>query len=70
MDLGGYTGLPDTLLEAQQMIVKLMDEQKTSMRSSDESLRALNCATAMIEDARAALNAVEAPRDASVRHPV
>jgi hypothetical protein len=69
MDLGGYTGIPEKLEEAQATIVRLLDEQGRSEKSSAETLRALNRATAMIRDARAALNAVEAPEGAAVRHP-
>ena len=62
VDLGGYTGIPNTLPGAQEMIVKLMDDQAKATKYGDENLRILNEAVAMIEAARKALNAVEAPQ--------
>lgn len=61
MNLGGYTGIPDTLPEAQAMIVNLCDSIKKASRASGETLNTLDQAVAMIEAARKALNAVEAP---------
>lgn len=59
MDMGGYTNLPDTLPEAQQLIVKLSDDLKAMDKTSGEMLTNLDKAVAMIEAARLALNAIE-----------
>lgn len=56
MNLNGYTNLPESLPEAQQMIVRLLDDQKKYRQYSGEKSRVLHAATTMIEDARKALN--------------
>jgi hypothetical protein len=60
-DLNGYIGIPETLPEAQQMITWLLDEAQKSMVSQGLNRHALDQAVTMIQDARKALNAVEAP---------
>ncbi|MGB6719358.1 MAG: hypothetical protein WBE72_01075 [Terracidiphilus sp.] len=69
MYLGGYTGIPDTLSEAQAMIVRLFDQQKLDAQVQTDSLRVQREALAMIEAARNALNAVEAgaPEDIATK---
>ena len=59
-DLGGYTGFPDTLPEAQAMIVTLLDEAKVIAHYAAERQRVQDEAVAMIDAARKALNAAEA----------
>ena len=61
MELGGYTDIPETLPEAQAMIVKLLNEAKEADRAGQVVFQGLQEARAMIEAARKALNAVEAP---------
>jgi hypothetical protein len=61
MAIGGYTGIPETLPEAQAMIVRLLDDMKKSSRVAFETMTTLNQAMTMIEAARKALNAVEVP---------
>lgn len=56
MNLNGYTNLPESLPEAQQMIVRLLDDQKKYSQYSGEKSRVLHAATTMIEAARKALN--------------
>jgi hypothetical protein len=59
MNVGGYTGIPDTLEEAQAMIVRLLDGIKAADKSHAVTLRTLDRAVEMIEKARLALNAAE-----------
>lgn len=56
MNLSGYTNIPESLPESQQMIVRLLNEQKKYRQYSEEKSRALHEAVTMIEDARKALN--------------
>lgn len=56
----GYT-VPDTLEECQKALVVLLEEAKHRADLDAEKTRALTQAVNMIENARTALNAVEAP---------
>jgi hypothetical protein len=60
VNLGGYIGIPDTLPEAQQMIVRLMDEAKANAKEAQQREQVLDRAVKMVENARKALNATEA----------
>jgi hypothetical protein len=65
-----YLDLPTDLESALDLIEKLLDEQKQAERFARDADREREVAMAMITDARAALNAVEAPAGTPVRHPV
>jgi hypothetical protein len=55
-NIGGFTGIPDTLLEAQAMIVSLLNQIKQSGDERAQMGRDFYQAVAMIENARKALN--------------
>lgn len=59
MNIGGYIGIPDTLPEAQQMIVRLLDEAKANAKEDQQREQVLDRAVKMVESARKALNATE-----------
>lgn len=56
-----YTNIPDNLEAAQEMIRMLLDEAAASARMQQEMRKDLDAYTAMVQAARKALNAVEAP---------
>lgn len=58
-DLGGYTDIPETLAEAQAMIVRLLDQLKADAAERMDSQRAQDLALAALAAAQHPVQGVE-----------